>query len=62
MYVDADGNFGKVETEIIKFQKKQKEEWIRGGWHTTVSLTQKGWTESLDRIYTLPCRQHGKPL
>ncbi|OLQ04238.1 hypothetical protein AK812_SmicGene12694 [Symbiodinium microadriaticum] len=30
MYVDAGGNFGKVETEIIKFQKKQKEEWIRG--------------------------------
>ena len=47
MYLAADGDFGVVEAEIVKYKRQQSEEWVRGGMHTEASLTQLGWTELL---------------
>ena len=50
LFLECDGDFRAVEAEIVKFNRSQKEEWLRGGWHTEVSLLQLGWTELLDYI------------
>ena len=54
--------FTTVEAKIAKWQSKQSEEWLRGGWHTDVSLTQMGWTEPLGRYIDLLIKCIGCPF